>query len=150
MINYENMDTINESVKLFINLGKTQSILSHRFDRGLGGLGFSEFLLLFYLGEAEDQKMRRVDLAGKIGMTPSGVTRLLLPMEKIGLVKSGPIEKDARVRVVLLAPGGKRQFAESLERLEALAEEIIPAAKLKEIEDLSDLLAEIGGRALMT
>ena len=93
--------------------------------------------------------MRRVDIADKIGLTPSGVTRLLLPMEKVHLVKSGPIEKDARVRFVQLASAGKQKLAETLERLEVLAEDIIPNKKTKEIESLSGLLMEIGGRALM-
>ena len=93
--------------------------------------------------------MRRVDIAEKIGMTASGVTRLLLPMEKIHLVKSGPIEKDARVRFVQLASGGKQKLTEVLDRLDLLAEEIIPNAKNKKIEILSDLIIEIGGRALM-
>jgi len=143
------MTKINKSIEFFINLYKTQTILNSRFDRGLGGLSFSEFLILFHLSQAEGEKMRRVDIADKIGLTPSGVTRLLLPMEKVHLVKSGPIEKDARVRFVQLASAGKQKLAETLERLEVLAEDIIPNKKTKEIESLSGLLMEIGGRALM-
>ncbi len=144
------MNAITPSVKFFLDLGKTQTILSHRFDRGLNGLGFNEFLILFHLDQSENKKMRRVDLAEKAGMTASGITRLLLPMEKIGLVKSGAIEKDARVRFVMLASGGKQKLTEALERIELLAEEIIPDNKLKGIENLSNLLIEIGGRALMS
>lgn len=143
------MNSISSSVKFFLNLGKTQSILSHRFDRGLGGLGFSEFLILFYLDQSEDKKMRRVDLAEKIGMTASGVTRLLLPMEKVHLIKSGLIEKDARVRFVMLSSAGKQKLAEAIERLEVLASDIIPIAKRKEVEALSGLLIEIGRMALI-
>jgi len=139
----------NAAIKFLINLGKTQAILTHRFDRGLGGVGFNEFLILYYISQAEDHKMRRVDLAEKIGMTASGVTRILLPMEKIHLVKSGPIEKDARVRFVLLSEAGKQKLSEALERLEVLAEDIIPSKNMKEVESLSGLLVEIGGRALM-
>lgn len=143
------MHAISPTVKFFLNLGKTQTILSHRFDRGLGGLGFNEFLILYYLDQSDGQKMRRVDLAEKVGMTASGVTRLLLPMEKIHLIKSGPVEQDARVRFVTLTAAGKEKLKEALERLEIFAEEIMPAAKTKEIEALSDLLLDIGGRALM-
>ncbi|OGF20480.1 hypothetical protein A2316_01475 [Candidatus Falkowbacteria bacterium RIFOXYB2_FULL_38_15] len=143
------MTKINKSIEFFINLSKTQTILNGRFDRGLGGLSFSEFLILFHLSQAEGEKMRRVDIADKIGLTPSGVTRLLLPMEKVHLIKSGPIEKDARVRFVQSASAGKQKLAETLERLEVLAEDIIPNKKIKEIEALSGLLMEIGGRALM-
>jgi len=143
------MTQISQSVKFLINLAKTQTILNNRFDRGLGGLGFNEFLILFHLSQAEDQKMRRVDIADKIGMTASGVTRLLLPMEKVGYIKSGPNEDDARVRLVVLSPGGDQRLTEALERIEVLVEDIIPTEKSKELEALSELLVEIGGRALM-
>jgi DNA-binding MarR family transcriptional regulator len=143
------MTPINPIVKFFIHLGKTQSILASRFDRGLGGLGFSEFLILYYISQAEGQKISRIDLAKKIGMTASGVTRLLLPMEKIHLIKSGPMETDARVRFVMLSAAGKEKLSEALERLDVFAEDLMPSAKTKEIEALSNLLLEIGGKALM-
>ncbi len=143
------MEFVNANVKFFLNLAKTQTILNNRFDRGLGGLSFGEFLILFYLDQAENQKMRRVDIAEKVCMTASGITRMLLPMEKVGLIKSGPIEQDARARFAQLASGGKRHLNEALERLRIFAEEIIPASKPKEIKNFSDLLIEIGGKALM-
>lgn len=143
------MKSIKPSIQFFIDLGKTQTILANRFDRSLGGLGFNEFLILFYINQSDNQKMRRVDLADKIGMTASGVTRLLLPMEKVGLVKSGSAEKDARVRFVSIASGGKQKLSEAIERLGFLADDIIPNKNTKEIQTLSKLLVEIGGRALM-
>ena len=143
------MEKIDPKVKFFVNLGKAHSILSGRFDRGLGGLGWSEFLILFHLDQAEAGSMRRVDLAGKVGMTASGITRQLLPMEKVHLVKSGPVEKDARVRTVALAAGGREKLTEALERLEFLAGEIIPDGQAKAIAEMSDLLLELGGRAMM-
>ncbi|MCX6779406.1 MAG: MarR family transcriptional regulator, partial [Candidatus Magasanikbacteria bacterium] len=112
------MNQINPAVKFFLNLVKTQTILTHRFDRGLGGLGFSEFLILLSLDQAPGQKLSRVDLAEKIGMTASGVTRLLLPMEKVHLIKSGPVETDARVRFVIATPAGKEKLSEAIERLD--------------------------------
>ncbi|MCK9438890.1 MAG: MarR family winged helix-turn-helix transcriptional regulator [Patescibacteria group bacterium] len=140
---------MNQSIKFFIDLSKAQTILSNRFDRGLGGLSFNEFLILFYLDNSENKKMRRIDIAEKIGLTASGITRMLLPMEKVRLVKSGPAENDARVRFVELAPGGKEQLTEALKRLEILAEEIIPKNKDAQIENLAKLLVEISGRTLM-
>ncbi|MGC9330074.1 MAG: MarR family transcriptional regulator, partial [Candidatus Hinthialibacter sp.] len=84
-----------------------------------------------------------------VGMTASGVTRMLLPMEKIGLIKSGPVDEDARVRSVSLSAGGKEKLDEALERFEMLADDIIPDKKSNDIHILSDLLIEIGGRILM-
>jgi len=143
------MSSISPAIKFFLNLGKTQTILSNRFDRGLNGLGFNEFLILFYINQANKQEIRRVDLANKIGMTASGVTRLLLPMEKIHLIKNGPVADDARARSVVITSAGKEKLKESIERLDILAEDIIPTDKIKDLNKISDLLTEIGGKTLM-
>lgn len=134
---------ISPSVKLFLDLAKIQSVLSRRFDNGLGGLGFNEFIILYQLSQSPDEQIRRIDLAEKIGLTASGVTRILLPMEKTGLVNSGSVEKDARVRNVILAPGGKRRLEETLERAELLAGEILTDAQLKKIDLLSENVSKL-------
>jgi len=129
---------------------KTHSAFVKRFDGGMGnGIGFNDFLILYQLNQTSDQKMRRVDLAEKIGMTASGITRLLLPLEKIGLIKNGPASKDARVRHVAISDGGKEKFEEALERLNYLFEDIMPDVNKKNIKQVSDLLFDIGGRVLM-
>lgn len=139
------MSKINPSLNFFMNLAKTQTIMSRRFDGRLGGLGFNEFVILFHLSQAYDGKMRRIDLAEKIGLTASGVTRLLLPMEKIGLVRREINEHDARVSYVMLAPGGKRKLEEALERAEIFLEDTISSDKEKKLEEFSKLLIELGG-----
>lgn len=139
----------NSTIKFIITLGKTASVLSNRLDRGLGGLGFSEFLILYYLSQAEEQKMSRVDLAAKVGLTASGVTRLLLPMEKVHLVKSGPQEQDARVRLVTVTSAGKQKLEEAIERVEIFASDIIAKEKINKLDEFSNLLLEIAGRALI-
>ena len=139
------MKSSNFSLNFFFSLAKIQAIMARRFDSNLGGIGFSEFMILFYLNQAPDEKMRRIDLAEKIGLTASGVTRMLVPMEKIGLVQREKTEDDARVRYVTLAPGGKIKFEEGLERAELLATELIPAAKLKKLKEISPFLEELTG-----
>jgi DNA-binding MarR family transcriptional regulator len=138
------MSKISTNLKFFLDLAKLQSVLSRRFDNGLGGLAMNEFMILLTLSQAEDQKMRRIDLAEKIGLTASGVTRLLLPMEKIGLVKKEVNKEDARVSYVMLAAGGRNQLQEGLERAELLSDDLLPA-KTKKLEELADLLAELTG-----
>jgi DNA-binding MarR family transcriptional regulator len=140
----------SKKVKFIINLARTQTIINNRFDRGLGGLGFNEFLILYHLSQADDGKIRRVDIADKIGMTASGVTRLLLPMEKVGLVKSGPVDADARVRSVILASGGRQKLEEALERIEYLAGEIIVPGQAKKIDEYMEFITELSGRILMS
>jgi len=137
------MSTINSSIKFCLNVAKFQTELTRRLDARLNGLGFSEFIILYHLSQADDYKMRRIDLAEKIGLTASGITRLLLPMEKIGLIKKEANEHDARVSYVVLASGGKIKLEEGLERMEIFCEDIIPANKIKKVEELSELLVEL-------
>jgi DNA-binding MarR family transcriptional regulator len=139
------MKPASNSLKFILNLTRIQSLLHRRFDGGLGGLGLSEFMILYHLACAPDKKLRRIDLAGKVGLTASGVTRLLLPMEKIGLINKETNPNDARVSFVMLAPGGKLKLEDGLERAELLTEEIIPDDKKKRVNDLSTVLMELVG-----
>jgi DNA-binding MarR family transcriptional regulator len=79
----------------------------------LHGVGLSEYLVLHQLFIAPNQKMRRVDLAEQVGLSPSGVTRLLNPMEKIGLIEKEDNPRDARVSLVALSIAGKRVYEET-------------------------------------
>ncbi|MDD2486902.1 MAG: MarR family transcriptional regulator [Candidatus Gracilibacteria bacterium] len=140
--------TTDSSLEFFLNLAKVQAVMFRRFDSSLGGLGFNEFIILYHLSQIKDNKLRRIDLADKIGLTASGVTRMLLPMEKIGLVSRETNENDARVSYVILAPGGRLKLEETLERAQHLSGELIPTDKRDRLLDLSILINDIGG-ALM-
>ena len=140
------MKAISPALNFFLQLAKVQAVMSRRFDGRLGGgLGFNDFMILYHLSQAEDEKLRRVDLAEKIGLTASGVTRLLAPMEKIGLIRREAHAQDARVSYVMLAPGGKRLLGERLEKAEMLAQEAVPADTAGKLAALSVGLAAIGG-----
>ena len=67
--------------------------------------------------------MRRIDLAEELGMTPSGITRSLLPMEKIGLVYREPNLQDARSSYVGITESGSRLLHEAQTRLEEIEQE---------------------------
>lgn len=145
------MKQISEKIKLILSLSKTHSIIIKRFDSGMGnGIGFNEFLILFYLDQAKEKKLRRIDLAEKIEMTASGITRILLPMEKIGLIKNDSDTKDARVRLVSISASGRQKFEEALERLNFLFDDVLANKKASEIKALSDMLRQIGGEILMS
>ncbi|UUZ55216.1 MarR family transcriptional regulator [Massilia sp. H-1] len=49
-------------------------------------------------------RIRRVDLAERVSLTASGVTRTLLPLEKIGLVTRQSDPRDARVGFAVITP----------------------------------------------
>ena len=137
------MSDISAAVKFFLDLAKTQAILTRKFDSGLGGLGFTEFMILYNLSQAKDGQMRRIDLAEKLGLTASCITRQLAPMEKIGLVERVNTDTDARVSLTRLAPGGRRKLAESLEDAEALSRDLLGEGQDKKLHDMCALLHTI-------
>lgn len=77
------------------------------------GLSFTEYLVLRELVNAPGKKCRRIDLAETVGLSASGVTRLLNPMEKVGLVKKEEAPRDARVSLVAPTRVGEKIFRES-------------------------------------
>lgn len=139
------MVTENQNLKLFLAMARVQALMARRFDSRLGGgLGFSDFVILYYLSQAEGEKLRRIDLAEKVGLTASGITRLLAPMEKIGLIHRESDARDARVSFVLLAPGGKLLLSERIENAERLSSEVIPDGLASQVAELTTLLTKIG------
>ena len=140
------MQSTDPSLMLLMNLAKVNALLSRRFDSlSAHGISFSEFMILYLLRHAPGEKMRRVDLAERIGLTSSGVTRMLVPMEKTGLIKSEANERDARVSYVVLTTAGRSICEDALVTAIYKAKEIIPAATEKKVSVIADFLAELGG-----
>ena len=136
------MKTINTQLSFFITLAQAYAKINQAFDKHLiGGLGFNDLIILYYLSQTPDEKMRRIDLADKIGITPSGITRMLVPMERQGLIKRELNKEDARVSYVKLTSGGKRLLEETIEEAEFLAEEILPSTKLDNLKNINEIFS---------
>ena len=144
----DSLKDISHTLSFFISLSRIETVLSRRLDARLGGLEWSDFLILYALSTAESQRMRRVDLADTIGLTASGITRLLLPMEKIGLVRREAHEGDAHVSYVALAPGGEQKLREAIERAEEFCSDIIYPAESSDIERVNTMIEKISERAI--
>src|SRR5699024_8199434 len=102
-------------------------------------------MILLHLSRAPEQKLRRVDLAEKVGLSASAVTRKLAPLEKIGMVKREANARDARVSFVKLARGGKRVLDEALASAEIAASDLYPSEKEHELEAITNILIKLGG-----
>ncbi len=140
------MISISPQLEFFLHVAKAQAIVARRFDvkLSLWGIGINDFIILYHLSQAPGEKMRRIDLAEKIGFTASGVTRLLAPMEKIGLIKKETVAHDARVSLVALAPSGKRILTEALENAEYVSREWLVDQKVSKVKDVSEILSAVG------
>jgi DNA-binding MarR family transcriptional regulator len=122
------MTTLSPRSEALVDLWLVSERLSAKADHHIGavhGIGYVEFLVLLQLSKAPDCRMRRVDLAGAVGRTASGVTRLLKPMEKIGLVARDSSERDARVSLVALSDAGKERLTDALQTLDSVAERLL-------------------------
>jgi len=138
--------SLSPTLSFFVSLSRIETVLSRKFDAKLGGLGFSDFLILYALSVAPEGRLRRIDLADTIGLTASGITRLLLPMEKVGLVRREAHDGDARVSYVAIAPGGMARLSEAISRAEEYCSDIIHPAESTEIERASNILSKISKR----
>jgi DNA-binding MarR family transcriptional regulator len=95
---------------LSLNFAAAWNRLERRLDSSLGsirGVSWAEYRLLRALADAPNSQASRVDLAQAIGMTPSGVTRALRPMEKLGIVSTLKSKRDARLALAALTPAGR-------------------------------------------
>jgi DNA-binding MarR family transcriptional regulator len=108
------------------------------------GIGLSEYLVLHQLFVATNQKMRRVDLAERVGLSPSGVTRLLNPMEKIGLIEKEHNPRDARVSLVALSSAGKRIYEEAKTSFQYASTSLFDPLDSKRVGVFEDLVKAVG------
>lgn len=77
------------------------------------GVTVMDFEVLRRLGSAPDGRMRRVDLAQAVGLTPSGITRLLDGLLAEDLVRKEHCPVDARVAYAAITPEGRAALAQA-------------------------------------
>ena len=66
-----------------------------------------DYGVLVTLSEAPDGRLRMCDLASSLHLSPSGITRRLDGLVKLGLVAREPSTEDRRVMLAVLTPGGR-------------------------------------------
>ena len=140
------MNTLSSTLSFLISLSHIETSLSRRMDARLGGLGWADFRILSALSNADGGRMRRIDLADAIGLTASGITRLLLPMEKIGLVRREAHDGDARVSYVAIATGGSLKLSEAISRAEEYCSDLLHPAEIPEIDQANSIISKLSKR----
>jgi len=119
--------------------------LQRRLDNQLSihGISFNEYLILNCLNDAPEHLLRRIELAELIGVSASGVTRLLAPMEKNRLIEKRANPRDARVSLVMLSESGKELFENAHTSFLESAEQLTSDLTERQLETLSQLLARL-------
>ncbi|MGH8809541.1 MAG: MarR family winged helix-turn-helix transcriptional regulator [Noviherbaspirillum sp.] len=136
------------SLEFCLRLARSYAVLTRRLDNALAnlhGLSFGDFMVLYHLQRAPGTRLRRVDLAERLGLTASGVTRTLLPLEKLGLVARQPDPRDARVGYATLTEPGQQLLANALISVESISQEATQVVPGNQIENFSLLLGQLAG-----
>jgi len=112
----------------FLAIRRAVALWESRADSDLGalhGIGVSDFAALHHLASAPGGKLRRVDLARRLALTPSGVTRLLGPLERRGIVTRQEDGHDARATFAALTPSGEILAKDAAETVASIASSLL-------------------------
>lgn len=134
---------MTKNVDFFINIAKVYAILSKSLDSKLWWIWFNDFIVLYHLDKAIDNKLKRIELAESVWLTASGITRLLLPMEKIGLISKEANPNDARISFVLLTKNWKKIFDEAIDRINSFSCDVISNNDSCNIEDINKFICKL-------
>jgi DNA-binding MarR family transcriptional regulator len=107
------------------------------------GLTINDYEALLVLSRAEEGRLKRVELARNLMLTPSGITRLLQGLEDAGLVERVSCPTDLRIGYAQLTDAGRDKLEAASDRhiasIRALFEEHF-------VDDEIDSIAEILGK----
>jgi DNA-binding MarR family transcriptional regulator len=112
------------------------------------GLTINDYEALLLLSKAGENALRRIDLASRLVLTASGVTRLLDGLERSGFVARRDCETDARVTYAVLTDAGRAKLDEAacshVAHIRSLLEARYTCA---ELDTLTELLSRLPGAA---
>jgi DNA-binding MarR family transcriptional regulator len=112
------------------------------------GLTLNDYEVLLHLAHAPERVLRRVDLADRVLLSASGITRLLDGLEGSGLVARATCKSDGRVVYAELTDQGYEKLREASEtHLAGVGSLFIERFTRPEVETLAGLLGQLPGNA---
>jgi len=124
-------------------------VLASRLSKRIGnhlsvhGLSLAEYLIMHHLNASPVKAMPRIELAEFIGMSASGITRLLAPMEKNKIVEKEANPRDARQSLVRLSKTGQRLFKEASTTFEHVADNLVGKLSQNQLEKCIELYGKL-------
>ena len=108
------------------------------------GLSFGDYEVLVFLSEADDNRMRMCDLASALRLSPSGLTRRLDGMVKMGWVDRASCDADRRVMYArLTATGRSKMEAAAPDHVASVRRRVIEPLGATGLQQLGDLFQQI-------
>jgi DNA-binding MarR family transcriptional regulator len=105
--------TATTNVEAWVALLRAHASLTRELSAELQqehGLTINDYEVLLHLSRADGNRLRRVDLAERVLLTASGITRLLDGLERGGLVCRETCPGDARVSYAKLTDDGREKL----------------------------------------
>ena len=121
------MTTTSLDILFDLSLARTQLARDIDHPLSIHGISLSDLAILRELRSEPAQKLRRSELAQRLGITPSGVARQVAPLERMGLVARESHDRDARLALVVLTATGAQIVDDALQTAEAAAERAFAA-----------------------
>lgn len=103
---------VTNALRLLQSADEFKARLSGEFA-SVHGLSVNEFFLLMHLDQAALNRLSRVELARRMHLSASTVTRMVAPMEKLGMLTREVDARDARIAFVVLTDGGRTKLNEA-------------------------------------
>lgn len=139
--------TSSVAIEAFVRLVRAGIAVTRELSAQLNedhGLTINEYEALLLLARAPDSRLRRVDLANRLLLTASGVTRLLDGLERAGYVEKRSCDSDARVTYAALTAAGLQKLQEaSGDHIAAVRELFEVRFSGPELEKLAELLGRL-------
>jgi len=111
-------------------------------------LTLNDFEALYVLSRAEGGRLKRVELAHLLLLSPSGITRLLEGLERAGLVRRTTCPTDLRVAYAELTPEGRERLeAASCAHVGSIRELMEEHFSGDELDELGEMLGRLPGVA---
>jgi DNA-binding MarR family transcriptional regulator len=108
------------------------------------GLTLNDYEVLLHLAHAEGERLRRVDLAERIVLTASGITRLLEGLEQSGFVAKEHCASDARVSYAKITNAGREKLrAAGVTHLRGIDELFVGRYSGSELATFAELLSRL-------
>ena len=137
----------DDRLEVFVGFLRSHAAITRQLNVDLlngHGLTLNDYEVLFRLAGADDEMMRRVDLAESVVLTASGITRLLDGLERTGLVEKATCPTDARVSYAKLTEAGREKLREaSATHLAGIDDLFTSRYSDAELATLADLLSRL-------
>ena len=136
-------------MRAWLEFLRAHAELINRLDRELEeghGLSLAEYEVLSFLSEAPERRMRPSELARRVVISPSALTRRIDRLEKRGLVCRERCDHDARgAYAVLCEKGYEHLMAAAPTHVRGVRAHFVDRLHPEELEALSRALAVVPG-----